>query len=330
MITPRISVVLAVRNGERHLERSVQSVLRQSVTEFELIVIDDASTDRTAGILSDLQRHDARVIVIAQEHRGLAASLNRGIDLARGSYVARQDADDLSLPGRFEQQAAFLDAHPSIAAVGSPADVIDGSDAVIGALAAVRGLRAVTQGLMTLKNTPVHGSMMMRKSAVQAAGGYREAFRVCQDYDLWLRLNERFGIDNLPDVLYQWRLDRESVYATRRSAQLRYAAIALAFARERAAAKEDSYAALERCDGDLDRFVDQYRFGPFVHAMWGELLLRGLGNSASVREQFRRALAGGYVRPWTVCLFGWTHLGLPWPGGRPLVAADGIGLGVRS
>src|SRR5438477_161463 len=83
----------------------------------------------------------------------------------------------------------------------------------------------------------------------------------------------------------------------------RSAAIALAFARERAATDGDSYAALERCDGDLDRFVEHYAFGPFVHALWGELLLRGLGNSASVREQFRRALAGGYVRPWTVCLF---------------------------
>jgi hypothetical protein len=104
---------------------------------------------------------------------------------------------------------------------------------------------------------------------------------------------------------------------------LRYAVIALAFARERIATGTDSYAALERCDGDLDRFADGYRFGPFVHAMWGELLLRGLGNSASVRGQFRRALAGGYIHPRTVCLFGWTHLGLPWPGGRPLVAPGG-------
>jgi glycosyltransferase involved in cell wall biosynthesis len=316
--TPRISVVLAVRNGARHLEASVRSVLTQRFDDFELILVDDGSTDATPDILAALKRADPRVLVVRQEHRGLAASLNTGIGMARGIYVARQDADDVSSSDRFEKQVARLDRSPAIVAVGSSADVIDGSGAVVGALTAVVGPEAVRRGLLTLRSTPVHGSMMMRRDVVRAAGGYRGAFRAGQDYDLWLRLSASHDIDNLPDVLYRWRLDREGVYATRRAIQLKYAGIALALARERAGGDADSYELLDRCDGDLDAFAARYRLGAFVYAMWGELLLRGLGNSAAVRRYFRRALAGGYVRPRTACLFAWAHLGLPWPGGRPL------------
>jgi glycosyltransferase involved in cell wall biosynthesis len=318
MITPKISVVLAVYNGERHLDNALRSILNQSFTDFELIIIDDGSTDGSPDILSALQRADPRAVVVRQENRGLAASLNRGLELARGAYVARQDADDISTADRFERQAAFLDAHPSIAAVGSSADVIDRCGAVVGALTAATGAQAVTRGLLTLRTTPVHGSMMMRKDAVLAAGGYREAFRVAQDYDLWLRLSDRLEIDNLPDVHYQWRLDRDNVYTARRATQLRYAGIALALARERAADGGDSYELLELCDGDLDQFASRYRLGAFVQATWGELLLRTMGNSARVREYFRHAARGGDVRPRTLALLAWTHLGLPWPGGRPL------------
>jgi glycosyltransferase involved in cell wall biosynthesis len=321
MITPRISVVLAVRNGERHLAQSVRSVLDQRFTDFELIVVDDGSTDATPHILAGLQNADARVAVVRQENRGLAASLNRGIAMARGAYIARQDADDISLADRFDRQAAYLDRNPSIAAVGSSAEVIDRSGAAVGAISALRGPDAVRRGLLTLRSTPVHGSMLMRASVVREAGGYREAFPVCQDYDLWLRLSQRFAIDNIAEVLYQWRLDAESVYSARRATQLKYAAIALSFARERAAGGGDSYDALARHAGDLDGFVSQYRLGPFVHATWGELLLRGLGNSPRVRHYLRRAVLGGWIRPRTLALCGWTHLGLPWPGGRPLAVA---------
>jgi hypothetical protein len=321
--TPRISVVLAVRNGERHLEASLRSILAQSAGDFELIVVDDGSTDGTGDILAATRRGDPRVIVIRQEHRGLTASLNRGLEVARGEYVARQDADDVSVSDRFARQAAHLDSHPALAAVGSAADVIDRNGHLVGRLGVALGAKQVRAGLLSLRKTTVHGSMMMRRSAVTTVGGYRQAFPVCQDYDLWLRLTSRFDIENLGAALYQWRLAEGSTYATRRAVQLKYAAIALAFARERSETGHDSCELLESCGGDLDRFAAGYRLGPFVHAMWGELLLRGLGNSADVRDQFRRALARGYVHPWTMCLLGWTHLGLPWPGGRPLALAEG-------
>lgn len=311
---------MAVYNGERHLMDAVGSILRQSLSDFELIVVDDGSTDETPRLLAALADADPRVIVVRQENQGLTASLNTAIGLARGRLIARHDADDGSASDRFARQVAYLDAHPSVAAVGCSADVIDRAGVKTGTLVAAVGPQAVRNGLLTLRTTPIHGSMMLRPEAVRAAGGYREAFPVCQDYDLWLRLSARFDMDNLPEVLYQWRLDRGSVYTTRRVVQLKYAGIALAFARERVVHGADSYDLLARCDGDLDAFAADYRLGAALHASWGELLLRGLGNSPDVRAHFRRALRGGHLQPWTVGLFGWTHLGLPWPGGRPLAA----------
>lgn len=325
MATPSVSVVLAVYNGERHLEASLRSILDQTFTDFEVIVVDDGSVDRTPEILSGMRRSDSRIGVIRQENRGLAASLNRGIALARGAYIARQDADDMSLPGRFERQVAYLQTHPSVAALGTGTDVIDESGAVVGALTVARGPQTVRRALLTLSSTPVHGSMMLRKNALQATGGYRDAFLAGQDYDLWLRMSSRSEIDNLPETLYQWRLDRDSVYTTKRSVQLQYAGMALTMAREREMDGRDSYADLERSGGDLERFSAGYRLGASLHATWGELLLRGLGNSQLVRRHFRRAVLGGCVRPGTLLLLLWTHLGLPWPGGRPLAANRGSG-----
>ena len=299
----------------------MRSVLDQSFVDFELIVVDDGSTDATPDMLSTLRSADPRVAIVRQEHRGLAHALNSGIALARGIYIARQDADDISRRDRFERQVAHLDRESSVAAVGSSADVIDPSGAVVGSLVGARGPQAVRRGLLTLRSTPVHGSMMMRRNAVLSAGGYRPAFPAAQDYDLWLRLSERDGIDNLPDHLYQWRLDPQSVYATRRATQLRYAGLALVFAGERAAEGRDSYALLESSGGDLDAFLAQYPRASSVYALWAELFVRGLGNSALARTYFRRAVRGGHVHPRTLGLLAWTHLGLPWPGGRPLRAA---------
>ena len=326
MADPKVSVVLAVFNGDRYLESSVRSVQEQTFADFELIVVDDGSTDETPAILARIRQTDSRIAILRTPNRGLAAALNHGFAAARGSYVARQDADDLSLPGRFERLAAHLDLHPSVGAVGTSAEVIDRSNAVIGQLAAPVGPRAVRHGLGTLRATPVHGSMMLRKDAFTASGGYREAFRLSQDYDLWLRMAARYDVDNVPDVLYRWRMLPESGRGERRATQLKYSGIALVFDRERRRYGQDSYALLERHARDLDAFAAQYRLGAAVHAQWAELLLRGLGNSAAVRRHIRSAIVGGHFWPWTLCLLGWTHLGLPWPGGKPLSAPETTGI----
>src|ERR1041384_2352433 len=115
---PVVSVVLSVHNGERHLAAALRSVSAQSYRNFELIVIDDGSTDGTAEILEAFRAAEPRAIVVHQENRGLTASLNRGVALARGAFIARQDADDVSLPERFARQVARLEAAASLAGVG--------------------------------------------------------------------------------------------------------------------------------------------------------------------------------------------------------------------
>jgi len=322
-MTPAISVVLAVYNGERYLEQAVRSVLSQSLPDFELIVVDDGSTDSTPDLLQALSRTDERIVVLRQRNAGLAASLNRGIGLAKGAYVARQDADDVSCADRFARQFARLKADGTVAAIGTCADIINESGAVIGRLTVAAGAAEVRHGLLTIVRTPVHGSMMIRRRALEATGGYREAFRTSQDYDLWLRMASSYDLDNLPDVLYQWRLAPGSVHTARQATQLKYAGLARALAEERLKCGEDSYERVAACRGNLDAFVEDFRLGGYLLGTWGDLYLRSLGNSKLVRQCLRRALWRGDLRLWTACLAVWTHLGLPWPGSKPLTLPDG-------
>ena len=313
-----ISVVMPVRNAERTLQESIDSILGQTRRDFELIAIDDGSIDRSGAILGEAAAADARVLVITQAHHGLTGTLNRGLALARGAYVARQDADDVSAPERFERQSRWLDARPALAAAGTATVMIDERGSPIGPYTARFGPAAVRQGLLSLAATPMHGSLMFRRECLAAVGGYREAFVTSQDYDLCLRLAERFDIDNVPDPLYRWRLNADSIYGRRRERQLRYAGIARTFASERARRGSDSYALLEQSAGNLDAFAADYRMGAELEGLWGELMLRGLEDSRAAFLHLRRAVARGNVRPLTLALCGWTALGLPWMGGKPL------------
>jgi glycosyltransferase involved in cell wall biosynthesis len=309
---------MAVYNGERYLEESVSSVLKQSFTDFELIVVDDGSTDGTSDLLAHLSREDSRIVVIRQENCGPALSLKRATGVAKGDYLARQDADDISMPERFERQVRYLDGHPSVGVVGTAAEVIDQHGHVIGVLPTRHGVEEVRRGLLTVKATLVHGSVMMRRHALEAVGGYRDAFQLSLDFDLWLRMVLRRDLDNLPEILYRWRLSPEGIYATRRATQLKYGGVALAFARERKIYGDDSYELLRQSKGDLDAFAARYRMRGLLHSLWGELLLRGLQNHAIGRSHLRRALLNGFIRPRTLCLLCWSFLGLAWPGSPPL------------
>lgn len=320
MGAPRVSVVVAVHNGERYLEASLESLLKQTFGDFELLVVDDDSTDRTPEILSRLSKQDARIRLIRQERCGQTASLIRAMRQARGAYLARQDADDLSHPERFERQLCYFEAHPSVAALGCATEMIDEEGWVCGVVPMRHGIARVRRGLMTLKATMVHSSIMMRRQAYEAVGGYRDVFCVSQDIDLWLRMVQRYDVDNLPERLVQWRVSRDGIYASQREKQLKYGGVALAFARERARFGEDSCNLLARAGGDLETFASRYRMSGMLHAIWGELLFRGLRDPAAARPYFARALAHGFIRPKTACFFGWSLMGFTWPGGTPFSA----------
>lgn len=232
MRDPLISVVMSVYNGKKYVREAVDSVLDQDCADFEFIIVDDGSTDGTAAILSAYT--DPRIRVIRQENRGLTRSLNRGIQEARGAYIARQDADDRSLPQRLATQAAFLLAHDDIALVGSAVEVLSNTGRH---LATFRHPTDPSEIQKTLHNYNCfwHGSVMFRRDSFLALGGYDERFVTAQDYDMWLRFSERHRLANLAEPLYGYRFTADSVTVKKMVSQHRLADLARQLSRERAA-----------------------------------------------------------------------------------------------
>jgi len=219
---------MSVYNGERFLRQAVDSILNQTFTDFEFIVVNDGSTDGTAEILSGYAETDLRLRVVTQENRGLIKSLNRAIGVARGEYIARMDADDISMPERLAIQVCWLDTHPQIAVLGTRYDEIDENGRVVR-----RGNRCVGSTLVERAllqgNSSVfcHGSIMFRRVCFEHVGGYRKQFKHAEDYDLWLRMAEHYELDNVAETLYQHRLRLDSVSFEYFLQQQRGAAFAL-------------------------------------------------------------------------------------------------------
>ena len=218
-----VSVVMAVRNGEEYLREAIDSILGQTMTDFEFIVIDDGSTDRTTEILESYD--DSRLRVLTQTGRGLAPSLNAGIRQARASLIARMDADDISEPSRLERQSAFLFANDDHVLIGYDALVISEDGERLHRAQMVTGNTEIENSLDKLVNPFFHGAVMFRRDAVIECGLYDElvaqhvaktvgrakAVLEFEDILLWLRLR-RFGLmANLPESLYRYRLRANSV-----------------------------------------------------------------------------------------------------------------------
>jgi glycosyltransferase involved in cell wall biosynthesis len=221
---PAVTVLMAVRNGERHLRPAVESVLDQSFEDFEFLIVDDASVDTTLAVVKSYD--DPRIRLVENpDHRGLAASLNRGIGLARGRYLARMDADDVSAPERLERQVAFLDAHPQCALVATYARKIDASGSEVGVAHTPLSSEDIRQ-LLRRGNCITHGTVMARTEALRRVGSYDPAMERSQDYDLWLRLSEEFDLGTLPEYLYSWREHEASISGRHLAEQDRYAALA--------------------------------------------------------------------------------------------------------
>jgi glycosyltransferase involved in cell wall biosynthesis len=199
-MTPEVSVIMSVYNSETTLEAAVDSILGQSFENFEFIIVNDGSSDKTADILKRCEGKDKRVRVLTNETNiGLTRSLNKAISASSGRYIARQDADDLSLPDRMGKQIVFLRDHPEIALLGTSKAVLDGSGKVIG----TNPLPELPDYNRLLKsNCFAHGSVMIRREVLEETGGYNEDFRMSQDYELWLRIAKTRRIANLPEPLY--------------------------------------------------------------------------------------------------------------------------------
>src|SRR3990167_11383874 len=213
-----ISVVMAVYNGERYLDLSISSILAQTFKDFEFIIVDDGSTDSTSNILDEYASRDSRIKLIYQNHRGLTLSLIHGIFEARGEYIARQDADDMSQTTRLEKQLRLIDDSPGVSVVGCSWVNIDEDGLVFGKrFVSNAGLATRIEG----SNVFAHGSLMFRKSAYYEAGGYSPSFPYAQDYDLILRMLLNGKAQAVYEPLYVLRLRRGSVSLTKGKEQER-------------------------------------------------------------------------------------------------------------
>lgn len=201
---PAISVVLPVRDGAAFISEAVRSILGQTWRDFELLAVDDGSRDATPTILGRLAAEDPRVRVLAQSPLGIVPALNRGVQAAAGRYVARMDADDLAAPERLALQAAVLEGDPAVAAVGSACRVI-GLDGTILRVRCPPTRAAAVRAALERGNPMIHPTVLLRRQAMLAVGGYRPAFLLCEDYDLWLRLSERHDLVNLAQPLLDYR-----------------------------------------------------------------------------------------------------------------------------
>lgn len=202
---PKVSVLLPVRDGEPFFAEALQSILTQQGVDFEIVVIDDGSSDGTTERLSACK--DPRLIVIRREGDGLVAALNCALAAARGDYIARMDADDVTLPGRLFRQAEFLDANPAVAMVHCSVRIIDAAGNGSYRLAAMPCSSKQRLAIL-LDECPggpiIHPSVMMRRAALLEAGGYRNS-PACEDHELWLRVVDEWQISALPEVLLHYR-----------------------------------------------------------------------------------------------------------------------------
>ena len=197
---PKISVVMTAHNEAGAIGRAVRGVLDQTEGDFELLVVDDGSTDRTPRVLEGLQ--DPRISVIVHPRRlGISASRNEAIRRARGRYIAIHDADDLSLPERFRRQAGFLDDHPEIALCGSWGRMRDDRGRVFEFRTPVEPER-IAAGV--LRACPIVNSTLMARSEVLKRLLYDEGLGRAEDYDLFLRAARECGLANLPEFLVEY------------------------------------------------------------------------------------------------------------------------------
>lgn len=218
MTLPRVAVLMAVYNEESFLAEAIDSVLAQTFGDFELVIVDDGSTDRSREIAASYR--DPRIRLIVNEtNQGLPRALNRGLSAIRSEYVARLDGNDVSFPERLAKQVAHLDAHPNVAVLGTQVLSIDVRGRRIRRVKwwNAQWQRPVGQPAMEwyrIFDTPfVHSSVMFRRAEVEAVGGYDERHPINQDAVLWRELALRHAIDNLGEELVGFRFDPRSMTA---------------------------------------------------------------------------------------------------------------------
>jgi glycosyltransferase involved in cell wall biosynthesis len=208
--SPAVSVIMTVYNGERYLAQAIDSIRRQSLDDFEFVIVDDGSEDRTPEILAEAQT-DPRIKVILQPRLGRARALNLAWTHTKGAYVANLDADDLAEPIRLEKQFNFLQQHPQVGLLGTAWRQLNENtkdEWLLRPPLTDPELRNV----LLRRNPFLHSSVMIPRHVLEEVGGYNERFHVSIDYELWVRIACHYRLANLPDILAVQRTHRQAYF----------------------------------------------------------------------------------------------------------------------
>jgi len=203
---------MSVFNGEKYLKDSINSVLNQSRSDFEFIIVNDGSNDSTSQILNQFKKIDKRIILIERGNKGLIYSLNEGLHLARGKYILRQDADDLSCKDRIKKQCYFMENHSDISIAFCWHYVLNGNSKIISKVEYSANLKKIKNNILKKRVIYAHGSVMFIKDDIIKLGGYNSYAKHFEDYDLWLRaVNNHYKISAVDELLYSWRICHNSI-----------------------------------------------------------------------------------------------------------------------
>ena len=242
-MSPRVSVVMGVYNDADCVPAAIESIRTQSLTDWELVIVNDGSTDATGEVIDRFAALDPRVRVIHQDNSGLTRALIQGCQAAQGEFIARQDADDVSQPARLECQAEFLAGREDVGLVSCWAEYVGPQGEPLETVRRPGDPEKATRLLVKHhQGPPAHGTVMFRRSLYHDVGGYREPFYFAQDIDLWLRMTERAKLAYVAEPLYRWRRCVNGISASRHAQQ--QALGDLAFACRAARDQDESDAAL--------------------------------------------------------------------------------------
>lgn len=284
---PVISVIIPVYNAGRYLDGAISSVLAQTFEDFEAVIVNDGSTDGSLERLRRFAASDRRLRIISRANTGLTVALNEAWRAATGEFVARMDSDDRSYPDRFRLQVEYLRSHPDCLAVGGQVRVVERDGRPVGNMFRLRTHSEIdSYHLHTRASAIAHPTVMMRRTALEAAGGYRKELEPAEDLDLWLRMADMGKLSNLPDVLLDYRVHPSSVSARRAVQQWQQSQRAAAEALRRRGLDVPAEKAAAPLTLDLRRL-------PAPQSSWANVALES-GNYSSAR---RLAARGARLKP---------------------------------
>ena len=206
---PKISVIMPVYNGERYLRESIESVIGQTFKDFEFIIINDGSKDNSLKIIEEYRLKDNRIKIIEQENSGVIQALNNGIKIAKGEYIARMDADDVSLPERLEKQIFFLEKEKAVLC-GSWAITINEEGKEIDKMNYPKSTWLKNKLYLLRGNPFIHPTVMFKKEEIVKIGLYKN-HRHIEDYELWTRVVSKYKSINIPEYLLKYRIHNDQI-----------------------------------------------------------------------------------------------------------------------